>query len=399
MYNDPMQSTFVHGLSNLAYFLLKPYIRYRFGKLMPKMHYEVHPDIDLKRKIPFLLIGNHQFEVDWAAVGTIWKNKPSPVLARSLVISAFERFKLEFLASGLITSPGEKQMRIIRDIDQSIKLGRPVLVFPEGEITNFGESRPVDKSIGKLVKILNTDVIIAKCKNGFMSLPRWGTSYRKDRAVFVEIFPLFKREQLPELDPSTIHTSIEQAIYHNDFADQRTRMRSIGGDAMAEGLDDYVYVCSACHALHTLEARGNSIHCSACSKEFLINEYGFIENAPFDTLVDWNNFQKQYIPDLKAMEFSSPAVFYDVDYPNYCHTVLGEFTIRYASGHFHFEGTEKLLPSTLHNEPIPTVIPVNKLLYVTLSHRNALIFSYQNRNYFIKIAHRAHSFRLVCEPD
>ena len=272
-----------------------------------------------------------------------------------------------------------------------------MLVFPEGEITNFGESRPIDQSIGKLVKILNVDVVIAKCKHGFMSLPRWGTSYRKDRAVYVEIFPLFSKEQLPDLDPSDIHTAIEKAIYHNDFDDQRARMRPIGGDAMAEGADDYLYVCPACQALHSLQARGNGLLCSSCSHEFRFNEFGFIENAPFDNLVEWNSFQQQFIPSLKTMEFSSPAVFYDVDYANCRHTVSGEFTLRYAAGHLYLDGVENLLPSTIYDESVPPVIPVTELMSMSLSHRNVLIFTYRNRNYFIKIAHRAHSFFLVCE--
>lgn len=378
-----MGRTFVRKVEDFFYRIFKPYGHYRIRRLMPNVHYDIGEGIDFKRKEPFLLIGNHQYEVDSGLYAMPWKKKPITVISRSLMVSPYKKFKYKFLTSGIPKSQGEMEIHTIKAMIKTVKNNDPLFILPEGEINYFGASLPIDPSIAKLVKKLNVDVISAVSKGGHISSPRWATKLRKHRFVFVEFRVLIPKEQVKSLSVDEIHDIITEKLYVNDFDFQREKMIKVGGRRRAIGIEKFLYHCPICGGFHTIESHVHDILCNKCGAKGFIDEYGFIQGLPFDNTYDWYENQIKYREELKLTEFDSTASIYHVQYDKYRSRRIGLINLKYKNGHFHIHGA------------VSEIIPIEDIRYFRLTQLNVITFDYKEKHYFIRVQEHNEAFKQV----
>lgn len=120
---------------------------------------------------PALLIANHQSYLDPPLVGVAAK-RPLVYLARKTL------FRNRFF-SGLIRSLNAvpiDQVGVgkegIRTILEQLQLGKPVLVFPEGERTYTGALQPLKPGIHLLIKRVNAPIVPVGIAGAFDAWPR-----------------------------------------------------------------------------------------------------------------------------------------------------------------------------------------------------------------------------------
>ena len=90
----------------------------------------------------------------------------------------------------------------------------------------------------------------------------------------------------------------------------------IQGKNLSEGLEDVLYVCPVCHQLHHIRTEKNTITCQFCQTKGYVDEYGFIQGFPYDNLIEWNKFQRQFKDELRKSEIQSEAIMYFVNDEN-----------------------------------------------------------------------------------
>ncbi|XMB86731.1 hypothetical protein RJG79_02775 [Mycoplasmatota bacterium WC44] len=370
-------------ISKIAVKLVIPYAKKVLKDEMNNLVF-THDNIDFNRKDAFVILGNHLYEYDALAYGLIWKRLPISLVSRSLMVSPMQRFKLRFLADSISKSQGENDIKAVKQMIQAIRQGNSLLILPEGEVSYFGATQHIDMSISKLLKKLNVDVITAVSKGGHMSRPRWALSKRVNRYSEVHFSTLISKEEMKTLSTDDIYLKICSALEHNDFDWQRENMVFVGGDARAEGLEKFLYKCTECGAFHSIITEANDIICTNCNNKGYIDEYGFIKGFKFDNTVEWNNFQLEYVSDLKKTTFSTEATHYHVDYDKLSSKIVGEVTMKYEDKILYVDGVEK------------EIFEVENMEYVNVTQRNVLTFDYNNKHYYYKLKDHFEAIKQVC---
>lgn len=373
-------------INNILMKIITPYAKRKLNKEMNNLVFS-DDDIDFSRKDAFVILGNHLFEFDALAYGLAWKRFPKALVSRSLMITPMQKFQYRFLTDSIPKSQGENDIKAVKDMIKAIKEGNSLLILPEGEISYFGATQGIDKSIAKLLKKLNVEVITAVSKGGYISRPRWAMNKRDSRYAEIHFSTLITKEEIESLTHEDIYERICSRLKHNDFDWQRENMILVGGDSRAEGLEKYLFICPECNKVHSIKSQGNDIVCTSCKTVGNIDEYGFIKGFKFDNTVDWNNYQLKFIDELKKTTFTTKGTLYDVDYNNLTSKLVGDVVIKYDSGKLYVDGVRN------------NIFEVKKMQFVRVTQRNVLTFDYEKKHYYYKMNDYFEAIKQVCKLE
>jgi 1-acyl-sn-glycerol-3-phosphate acyltransferase len=318
-------------------FFIKPLARlWMFFDM--KKSYSYSENFNRKRKEPYVLLANHTYLFDVVAVPLNLKKQPFIVASHNLFIQKRTKFLLTQIAHAIPKTKSASDIRTARGLIGAVKRGYPVAIFPEGNTTFNGETTLIEPATFKLIKKLNIDVVTCKVQGGYLSKPRWATSKRKNRQAHFHFDVTIPKEKLQELSIDEISTIINDTLYNNDYEYQRQAMIPHPGDALAEGLENIIYICPQCQSIGTIHTHGNTVECTSCNTKGTVNEYGFIEGFTFDNTVEWDHWQRQFDTKLQDATFSSPCRVYDYDDQTFTQVSLGSGTITYKNKQFIIEG-------------------------------------------------------------
>lgn len=286
---------------------LKIMFHYRFDLKYTYDHF------DPKTKSPYLLLGNHATQHDPLIVGMVIKRYPYPVANSFLYTNPIFKWLLTHVVTSISKRKGQSDMQTIRLILDAIhKQKRPVMLFPEGNASYFGEQTKTDYlPTAKLIKKLNVDVVIAKINGGYLAHPRWGF-YRKKGHFHTHFYTLISKASLPSLTVEHIETLLKDAIAFNDFkwnASKQYRYRLKG---RADGIEHYLYYCPQCKKTQTLKGKDANIHCMHCGKIASFDETSKLI-GPYPSLVEWGSDQKKIFPKRLNKAIQTEGQLYQVD--------------------------------------------------------------------------------------
>jgi 1-acyl-sn-glycerol-3-phosphate acyltransferase len=379
-----MAKTLPDRTSDIAFILLRP-----FGELwmriVAKRVVVKDPEVDFARREPFVLLANHTFPLDVVHVPMPFRITPHIVASRELFVRPFERFVLTWVARCLMTSKGRGDYSVVKKLFVAISTGYPVLLFPEGDITFFGATAPIDPSIANLVKRIGLDVITCRVSGGHLSSPRWAKARRAHRVIELRYELALHKEQLRGLPVPEIASLIEARLANDDFVYQRAARVPHPSRRSAEGLDDVLYVCPQCERLHTLSASRDVLRCDACGTEGRVDEYGFIQGFRFDNTVAWDRYQRAFGEALRRTSFSSPGDLEVHDYAKLKVKRVGPVRAEYRDGRLILEGA------------LARGFEVPELSDVAVTMRRNLHFSCDGVDYVLRLQRKVMPFLRACQ--
>jgi 1-acyl-sn-glycerol-3-phosphate acyltransferase len=327
--------------------------------------------INFKRKEPFVLLSNHTFMLDVVHVPFLFRNVPAIVASQDLMIKPYMNFLLTWVAKCIPKSKGKSDFRTVKSILSYIKKGYPILIFPEGDSTFYGETGYIEYSTAKLIKKLGIDVITCRHSGGHLSNPRWATSTRMNRKIHLDYKLKISKNDLNNLTVDEIYSILVNELYVNDYEEQRTLKEKHPSKKSAEGLENILYVCPECHSVNTIVTSKNHIRCTKCNVEGYIDQYGFINGFRFDNTVEWDAFQKNYNKELRELEFTTLGTAYINDYNKFVQAKIGNVIVTYKNNSLIIDGA------------LSKIIPVEELNDVIITMRSNLNFVYEDTHYFI----------------
>ncbi len=327
--------------------------------------------VSFRRKEPFIMLANHTFMFDVIHVPLRFKNVPFIVANQTLFKKPSTKFLVTQVAHVIAKQKGQSDTATVRDLIGAVKRGYPILIFPEGDTTFYGETNYIEESTMKLIKKLEIDVITCNVRGGYLSKPRWAISKRKKRYAEFYYELTIPKEEIKNLSVDEINEKIKKALYHNAYDYQRVHRIAHPGKRLAEGLENVVYVCPECEAIHSIQTEKNRIWCTSCHTEGLMDKFGFIQGFKYDNLIEWNQFQRQYQTELKKSIVSSKAMLYYLNEENQELTPVGDVLLTYKDYHLNFEGA------------LNESIPIDQIINPTITFRRDLGFIYQDRSFLI----------------
>lgn len=178
------------------------------------------------------------------------------------------------------------------NIIRAAKSGRIIVLFPEGRLTWYARSLRVTDGTAELARKLGIDIYIVTSDGAGLTFPKWAKSKRRGK-IHIRTEKLMTGEEARSLSADELHKRIAAAIRHDDeaaMAGVRYRCRDT-----TLGLDGILYKCPACEREFTLETSGGHIRCSSCGLDAILDEYYRLSGAPFDTISDWYEWQRDKI--------------------------------------------------------------------------------------------------------
>ena len=263
------------------------------------VHYTYNTDIRAE-KGAYIVISNHASRLDYIFTGI-------PFLPARLNFVAgyneFFRSHLAFVFDLLCVIPKRNftpDSYTIKEINRVLKDGGRIMLFPEGMSSISGANQPVAVGTGQFLKHYKLPVFYTVIKGGYLTSPKFNVTDRPGK-VEVVIDKLFTPEQLETLSAEEIEDMVNKAIYHDDYAWNKTAQNRYAiGDKGAEHMEDLLFWCPKCHRQHTMKGEGNKLYCTACGNGMTLTET--YDMQPLDdtcvlpeTPTAWFNLQREVI--------------------------------------------------------------------------------------------------------
>jgi 1-acyl-sn-glycerol-3-phosphate acyltransferase len=201
-------------------------------------------------------------------------------------------------------------LKAVRLLFQSKEQGRIIGIFPEGRRNWDGATEKIIASISTLAKSLKIPIVAAIMKGGFSSQPRWSGEVRKGR-VEIEYKMIMDEKAVKESSAGEILETIQKELNYKEHEYLKGKKIFFKAKEPADGLERLFFMCPSCHCIGKFVSSGDKVRCE-CGYTATYNNYAEFSSEHFDSLVQWNGWQKA---ELKKIKYSGTkeAIFTDYD--------------------------------------------------------------------------------------
>ena len=251
-------------------------------------------------KPPYLLISNHTNVYDGLIVSLYSPEMPVPVFDDIQKQNAFLRFLFTYTGVAF-KSYGVPDPKSIRSIINAKDADRLILLYPEGEITWTGETKPLESNVSRLIKLLRIPVVLVKAKGAYVKQPKWAASFRKGKCIF-DFKLLLSSEDVAALEEGAILDKLQAEFKHDDLAWLRTPEAitcALSTNQPAKGLERWLFCCPSCNGTNCMNTHDSvSISCSYCGYSVGVDSYLNVVakkvEPVFSDLQEWGRWQKSF---------------------------------------------------------------------------------------------------------
>ena len=255
-----------------------------------------------KQSGAYLIVANHTSTFDMiSAIGIVYPKRQNFVVAENILYSnkLFACVLTKFGA--ILKKQFYSDFSCVRGIKKYLDAGIPVLICPEGKVSDDGVTKPIVSSTGKLVKWLGYPVVSFVSHGGSLLRPKWGHTFRRGKMVF-DCDVTLSREEIANLDADAINDKLQQSLQNNDHIYQQENNLKFRGRKIAEGLENILYKCPKCGAEFEMQSKGNELHCTVCKNTAVYGEDGIIsakdsESKVFPRIDLWENYVRESLKE------------------------------------------------------------------------------------------------------
>ncbi len=254
-------------------------------------------------KPPFIMISNHATFFDPWLIGH-YSKYPLSIMNNEDAFLSPPLIKWYLKTIGTFPKKkGASDYKAMKTTIKRLKLGYPVLIFPEGQTTWDGNTQLIYPGIEKIIKRTKCSLVIMNIRGNFLSKPWWANTYRKGN-VTVKC-KTYSPNELENLSEQEILEIIIKQIQNNDILNKENFNIQFKGKNLAGGLERFVWICKNCLSEDTLNTKGDNIFCSQCNSSWTVDShFRFIslnkETASINNLYDWALWHKQRV--MKRVE-------------------------------------------------------------------------------------------------
>lgn len=280
--------------------LVKAFLKLKFGYRFTKA--ENLPE-------SYIVLSNHNTDFDPLLVGVSFKRQMYFVASEHILRWKRAARFIKFGFDPISRSKGTTAASTVMEIMRRIRAGGRVCIFAEGNRSWDGVTNPILPSTGKLVKAAKCALVTYKLVGGYFISPNWsGMNTRRGRFTGAPV-NIYSKEQLASMSVDEINAAIERDLYEDAYARQLADPAPYRGKRLAEKLENLLFVCPECGGIDTFTSLDDGVKCSACGLGFKYNEFGMLEGAPYKTVKEWSDYQKQWMRDAveaRSVRFSDP---------------------------------------------------------------------------------------------
>ena len=315
--------------------ILKFFVKIYFLRVY-KVRY-IMKNFNPKREGPYFLIGNHVLPLDAFFSSFAIKGYGIPVASSFVFMNFWRRIALKNMIDTIVKRKGQSDIKTIRDIRRHVKQGHVIQVYPAGNTSYYGNATKSVYSTAKLFKLQKIDVVCAKTKGGYFAKPRWRDNRAKRAYLEIEMFTLFKGEDLKDMSVDDVYLKMIESYDQNDYKWNRERKIQYKGKKLLEGSHKVIYACPECEEINSIYSKGNTIYCEKCGSVGTIDDYGFIKGTKFDNFVDWGRYQENLLKRNLNKRYEFDIELKKLDLEKFKKFSYGIGKLIYDNGEFYVE--------------------------------------------------------------
>lgn len=202
------------------------------------------------------------------------------------------------------------------EIQKRIEAGHSICIFPEGKRSGDGNTSDIPKSIAQLIKKLGVCTVTYKIDGAYMCSPAWAKHERRGM-TYGHTVNIYSPKILKGMSVDKLYSAIVSDLSEDAIASVRETQSVYKGEAVAEGIENQLYICPVCKRLNTMSSNGNSVIC-ICGTKGEIDANGEITGFAFDNVRDWTRWQEGMIANLpflseeKELAFNENCELYEI---------------------------------------------------------------------------------------
>ena len=254
----------------------------------------------------YLVLANHQTGFDQFFPSFAFRQHLYYVASEDIFSMGWLSKIIVWLANPI---PIKKQVTDIRAVMNCMKVakeGGSIAMFPEGNRTFSGETGYINPAIGGLAKKLGLPIAFFKIEGGYGVQPRWSDVRRKGK-MKAYVSSVLEPEAYKSWSNEELYQYICKELYQNEANTQQ----SYHHKNAAEYIERVLYVCPHCGITH-FESHGDTLECMGChrkTKYLPTKEFSGEFSFPF--MLDWYNYQQEYINHLNTLELTEKPLIRD----------------------------------------------------------------------------------------
>lgn len=289
-------------ITELARFVLKPYIRIRYGIKVEKFR-------EPQRR-NYLILLNHQTPFDQFFAGLAFRDPIYYMATEDIFSMGWISNVIRWIVAPI---PIKKQTTDIQAVMNCIKIAREggsIAIAPEGNRSYSGKTEYMNPAIAGMAKKLGLPILLFRIEGGYGTEPRWSDVIRKGhmRAFVARVI---EPEEAKAMSNDALMDAIREGLYVNeacvDFEYHHKKL--------AEYIERMVYICPKC-GLSRFQSQNDTVECLTCGKKirYLPTKEleGIDEPFPFRFANDWYEYQKDFINKLDVTAMTDQPIYEDV---------------------------------------------------------------------------------------
>ncbi|MBE6764204.1 MAG: 1-acyl-sn-glycerol-3-phosphate acyltransferase [Ruminococcaceae bacterium] len=246
-------------------------------------------------KPPYMLLSNHMYFVDFqlSAMATF----PHRVNNVATIDGYYRRPWLMELLGCICKRKFTTDLHLIRAIRHVLEKNKDVLcMYPEARYSPVGTTAILPDALGKMIKLAKAPVVVMVHHGNYLHTPFW--NYRKPRKVplYTTLTKVLTAEEVAEKSVEEINRIVREAMQYDEYRWQREQNLRITEGFRAEGLHKVLYQCPACKKEHQMSSEGTKLFCTACGKQWEMDELGVLHalegETEFTHIPDWYEWQR-----------------------------------------------------------------------------------------------------------
>ena len=292
----------VKTINYFTYLFLKTLVR---SFVYFKLGYRIKNKYRIKKGESLVVLSNHQTDYDPILVHLSFSKLMRTVATDNIFRKGFLNWFITKLG-GIPKRKGQSDLRSAMQMSRIIRDGGSLLIFPEGNRSYAEFQYYITDQIGKSLKNYKATIVLFNLHGGTGKYPRF--AHKKRRGPFYgEIKKVLPYETYKDMSDEELTKTIKDNLKVYD-SDSSALFKS---SKRAEYLERMLFACPICNSHSTLFSKGKCIKCS-CGLEVEYKENLHLTssnpNFKFDRLIDWYNFQKEWI---KNLEVNDKEIFFD----------------------------------------------------------------------------------------
>lgn len=282
--------------------IIKPFVKWKFNYS--------YDDLS-KIEGPYLLLVNHNMELDPALVGVSVGHQIYFVASEHIMRKGLGTWAIKKFFDPIIHLKGRQGINTVKQMMKTLRDGKSLCIFPEGDRSFNGLTRPILPSIAKVARRSGAKLVTYRIEGGYFTQPRWSLSLRKGR-MRGRLIKEYSVEALKSMTNEQVNDAICRDLFEDAYETQRKERIPYRGKHLALGMESTLFVCPKCKRIGTLTTNDNRLLCD-CGFFADYDVYGDLKASTGEmyTITGLDQMQLAYLRMLAGKADKDTAIFSD----------------------------------------------------------------------------------------